>query len=266
MLKPKRGKAVETACRLHLADNPGLKAGVRENLMVINIKSSEEFERLLDALGSELWNADFHIKLFRGLNSKIEKYERAYNQSPTFWNFTFMAHRDAAIFRLMRIYDNHSASLSLRNLLDTIKDNEQMFDIPQFRERLKGNPFVDSLASDARKPDGVQLNKDMEFVSDADPLVKKLIIWRNNLYAHRSAKNVVKVYKIAADHPLAFAEIEGLVARAYEIFNRYKYLFDASSQSSILLGLDDYEFVLTSLAARLEQSDRESRARRGMSD
>ena len=226
-------------------------------IMIIEIKSSEEFNRLLDALGSELWEADFHLQIFRALTDKVETFGREYNQSPTFWTFTFRAHRDAAIFGLMRIYDGNSESLSLRNLLDTIKDNQPMFDEPQFRERLKNNPYVDSLAADAKKPDDGELEKDIEFASAKNPLVKKLIIWRNNLYAHRNAQNVVDDYQIGTDHPLTVKELESLVTMGYEIFNRYKNLFDASMQSGILVGLDDYEFVLTSIKATLEQRDRE---------
>ena len=45
-------------------------------------------------------------------------------------------------------YDKDSRSLSLLSLLDTIAINVHYFDEAEFRERLKDNPFVDSLAGD----------------------------------------------------------------------------------------------------------------------
>ncbi|MBI2819060.1 MAG: hypothetical protein HYX73_03695 [Acidobacteria bacterium] len=229
--------------------------------MVIAIKSREDFERLLDALENEVWGADFHNTLLRKLRTAVKKFQREFNQSPTFWKLTFSAHRNAALFRLMRIYDSNSASLSLRNLLDTIHRNQPMFDEPQFRHRLAGNPYVDSLAADAMKPDEVQLAEDINRVSNDDPLVKKLLIWRHTLYAHRNAKNVVVGNNIRADYPLSDSEIEQLIRRACEILKRYKHLFNASIESGWMIDVDDYEFVLECIAGRLKQNDEEKKAR-----
>lgn len=224
--------------------------------MVIEFKSEKDFQRLLDALAGEICSAKDHLGLYRDLRAAEEEFGREYIQSWTFWWLTFRAHLEAALFRLIRIYDAHLASLSLRNLLDTIKARLDVFDVESFRERLKGNPFVDSLASDARKPDAAQLDADIEFAGN-DERIEKLTKWRHNLLAHRSAKNIVKGVEIAADYPLTVEEIEELVTRAFAILNRYTYLFRATSQCARIVGHDDYTFVLTSIRARLDQGARE---------
>jgi hypothetical protein len=229
--------------------------------MVINFESDEEFQRLLDALAAELWQAKDHYKLYCDLKAEIKNFGREYSQARTFWFLTFRAHLDATLSRLARIYDGRKrkkpTSLSLLNLLDTINARQEVFEIERFRERHKNDPFVDSLASDARKPDQAQLDSDIEFASENNPLVKKLAIWRNNLIAHRNAENAVSGYNIATDHPLKYVEIEELVTNGFEILNRYKYLFHAGVNSSRISGHDDYKRLLTAVRAWVEQMDAE---------
>jgi hypothetical protein len=224
--------------------------------VVIEFKSEKDFQRLLDALVREICAAKDHLGLYLDLVAADEKFRREYSESWTFWTLTFRAHLDATLFRLIRIYDGNLTSLSLRNLLDTIAARLEVFDVESFRERLKGNPFVDSLASDARKPDAAQLHADIEFASN-DERMKKLTIWRNNLLAHRSAGNVVEDHQIAVDYPLTVEDVERLVTAAFDILNRYSYLFHATIHCKRIVGHDDYMFVLTSIRAKLDQSNRE---------
>ena len=125
--------------------------------MHIKISNSKQFQSLLEALASELVEANIHYKLHRGLADSIPDYLTELNQSPTFWSLTLKSHLDVSMYRLCKIYDQHSKSLNLKNLLDTIKKNIGLFDVENFRERLKENPFVESLCEDSRKPDKKQL-------------------------------------------------------------------------------------------------------------
>ncbi len=225
--------------------------------MVIQFNTDEEFQRLLASLAQELVDANIHWRLLSDLKNNIEVFSTEYNQSVAFWSLTFQAHLDATIFRLIRIYDGNSASLSLKNLLDTISANLGIFETERFRERLKDNPFVESLAEGTRKPDEQQLNNDIAFVSNSNPAVKKLTIWRNNLFAHKSARNAVNGYNIASDYPLDEKEIEELLTTGMRILNRYSSLFHASTNSTQIIGHDDYKFVLESIRVNLEKKERE---------
>ena len=232
--------------------------------MEIKILDSAEFQSLLDALASELVEANIHFKLYADLTGAISEYQEEYNQSTAFWSLTFQAHLDAAVFRLCKIYDQHTNTLNLRNLLDTIKANISVFDTEDFRQRLKGNPFVESLSDESRKPDEKQLEIDLVYVSEENPLVKNLIVLRNNFFAHRSAKNAITKRNLAEDYPLTIKNVEELLVDGMRLINRYSSLFRASTYSTNMVGRDDFQFVLKSIRehlALIEQRIEEERKR-----
>ena len=109
--------------------------------MEINIQSAEQFNNLLNALSGDIIDGELYFKLYKDLNESIPDYKKAFNESRTFWSLTRKALIDATLLRLCRVYDTHINSLSLSNLLDTIKFNLNLFDIEGFRDRLKDNPF-----------------------------------------------------------------------------------------------------------------------------
>lgn len=207
--------------------------------------NSSEFKRLLDALANELLDAKFHFTMHQNLQAATPDYWMVFNQSNTFWTLTLSAHMDAVILRLCKAYDRYDSqpTLNLRSLLETIKDNLHLFDEPNFRERLKDNRFVDSLAKEPRKPDPVQLQKDFEFVSGSS-LVKKLTTWRNKVYSHLSLDVVLNPNEFHTASPLLFAEIETLLDNGLTILNRYSGLFAANYHSTMMIGEDDYLWVL----------------------
>jgi HEPN superfamily AbiU2-like protein len=221
--------------------------------MKLKLKSAEEFRRLLTALLDDLVDARFHFTLHQNLSKAGEEYAIEIAQSPTFWGLTLSAHMDAVLLRLCRAYDAYEhTALNLRNLLDTVRANLSIFDEPNFRQRLKGNLFVDSLAAELKSPDHTQLQKDIEVVSDSDPLVRKLVMWRHNYVAHRNSHFTLNPKKFDAQYPLLFAEIDVLLERALEIGNRYSLLFDASSHATLMMGRDDYLSVLKAVREHVE--------------
>jgi AbiU2 len=200
--------------------------------MEINVRDGSQFHSLLVALIDELIDAREHFRLQRALNSTITEYQAEYNQSAAFWSLTLSAHMDAALIRLCRAYDLYEGkpSLNLRNLLDTIKVNLHFFDEPNFRKRLKGNAFVDSLASHPRRPDPAQLEQDLRSVSVADPLVKKLIVLRNNFLAHRSRSSAIEAVSFGQQNTILFSEIfAGTKCRKRTITSHSRHCFHLAS-------------------------------------
>lgn len=225
--------------------------------MELKITNAEEFRSLLTALLDDLVDARFHFSLHQSLVKSIEEYGKEFEQSPTFWGLTFGAHIDAVMLRLCRAYDNYpQCALNLRNLLDTVKANLSIFDEPNFRQRLRGNNFVEALAAELEPPSLAQLQNDVEAASDSDPLVKKLTIWRNNYVAHRNSRFALKPEELAAQYPLSFVEIDVLLTRALEIGNRYSLLFDASAHATLMVGRDDYLNVLKAIREHVEAHKR----------
>lgn len=223
--------------------------------MEIKIKSSDELNKLLDALALEIVDANIYHRLYTDLVDSIKDNARGFTQSNTFWSFTIDSLHDAQMIRLCRVFDQESKTLNLFNLLETIKANVQFFDQKYFRQRLKDNAFVDSLAEVDRIPNESQLQKDIWFASDQNPLVKKLMIWRNNIIAHRGAKVSLGKDEILADNPLSQQEIETLLNESFTIFNRYSSLYRASTWSRTVVGHDDYKSLLKFLNLGLQKWD-----------
>ena len=212
---------------------------------------------MLTALLDDLVDARFHFSLHQDLANATEEYATELAQSPTFWGLTLSAHMDAVLLRLCRAYDTYEhTALNLRNLLDTIQEHLNIFDEPNFRQRLKGNSFVDSLAAELKPPDQAQLQKDVDVVSDSDPLVHKLVMWRHNYIAHRNSHFTLNPKKFDAQYPLLFAEVDVLITRALEIGNRYSLLFDATAHATLMVGRDDYLNVLKAVREHVEAYER----------
>ena len=225
--------------------------------MKLKLKNAEEFRHLLTTLLDDLVDARFHFSLHQNLAKATEEYATEFSQSLTFWGLTFSAHMDAVMVRLCRAYDTYEHSaLNLHNLLDTIEANLAIFDEPNFRQRLKGNTFVDSLAAELKPPDREQFRKDIEAVSDSDPLVHKLVMWRHNYVAHRNSHFALNPQKFDTHYPLTFADIDALLNRALEIGNRYSLLFDASAHATLMVGRDDYLFVLKAVREHVRAYER----------
>lgn len=104
-----------------------------------------------------------------------------------------------------------------------------LFDEETFRERLKDNPYVASLAADSKKPNVATLADDIALCSSNDPIVKRLTVYRSNRIAHRNAKALLSSEDIGERFGLRFDDICTLLERAKIIVNRYSYLFAAST-------------------------------------
>lgn len=220
--------------------------------MEINIQSAEQFNSLLNALAGDIIDGELYFKLYKDLNESISQYKREFNQSRTFWSLTRKALIDATLLRLCRVYDTTAESLSLCNLLETIKANLNIFDVKYFRDRLKDNPFVESLVRTAVKPDINELNQNIDSVRVQDPLVKKLIIRRHNVIAHTTAANVVNNIKVTEKYNITYNDISELLNRATTILNKYSALFRASTYSTQAIGHDDYLYVLDAIKFQLD--------------
>lgn len=215
--------------------------------------SSEEFNQLLKALSDDIVYAHSHWQMAMSLGEALVAHPMVESQSRTFWYLTHRAHVSTAIQSLCRVYDQEPNSLSLRDWLLTIKKNISIFDIVSFRDRLKDNSYVESLAKDAVKPEEVQLNQEINLCSGKDLLVKKLIFLRSNYYAHKGKTIIIKQVKMTEEQGLNDDEITQLLDRSISILNRYSYMFNATSHSTKMLGQDDYKFIFKAVDEKVRE-------------
>ena len=221
----------------------------------MKIQTSDELNQSLDALAQEIVDAQIYHRLFCDLIDAIPDYERVFQQSNTFWRLTLDSLKEARLTRLCRVFDQHSSSLNLVNLLEAIEENRHLFEEDHFRQRLKDNAFVDSLAQSHHVPEKNQLKTDIEYASCRNPLVKKLMIWRNNIVAHRGAKVSLGKKQVLEDNPLSQEEIEELLDQSLKILNRYSRLYRASTWSQLAIGHDDYKLILNLIQRGLQKRD-----------
>ncbi|MCX6539030.1 MAG: hypothetical protein NT151_08875 [Acidobacteria bacterium] len=210
----------------------------------IPVTSEAAFETLLASIAEDAATASIHWRLCKDLFAAVPEFVTELNEAPAFWSLTMNAHREVTLFRLGRLYDQQNGALSLRSLVDTISANRHLFDVDRFRERLKGNPFIDSLADGARQPEESALLHDAASVSEeGDPLVRKLLAIRNRVLAHRDARVALGVVADPAG-TLAPPDIDALLERAATVVNRYSIMFRAGSHAMWMFGGNDWKQVL----------------------
>jgi hypothetical protein len=220
--------------------------------MSLAVKSSDDFTRLVAGLASDVVDAKIHLTLLTDIWLAQDEYEREFAQSRTFWSLTTRAHGELGIYKLARVYDGHHRGLNLSTWLGTIRDNQHLFNVENFRERLRDNPFVDSLSEKARVPDHDVLDADIGFVSSDDPRVAKLLFVRNNLLAHRSAKLVLQDRDPFKEQGFSFEDCHLLADRAVDILNRYSSLFSALTFSTQPVGQHDFVGMLALIRKGVE--------------
>ncbi len=232
---------------------PAQRKAARSMAKPTSIRSSEEFAHLLKALVDDIRFSHDCYQLYRKLGQASQEYTVEFCQTPAFWYVTRGALIDTAMLRLCRVYDQHNSANHLHGLLLTIKANPGIFEEAQFRERLKDNPHVDSLAKHGTVPDRFELERDLALTSVDDPDVSVLYKWRGSVVAHSNAEIAKGSKQWTKDNPLSSERIEKLIVRAYEIFNRYCVLFNATSYSKLLIGEGDYENLFKLLRLGLQQ-------------
>ncbi len=224
---------------------------------MISIRDATEFEQLLNAVSHDVVDAHIHFQMYEELVEAIGKHPLVVQQSNTFWTFTLQAQLNSSVYALFRAYDQDTRSLHLRSWLTTIQENLHLFDEESFRERLKDNPYVASLAQDSRKPDVATLDGDIALCSSSDPIVKKLTVYRSSRIAHRNAKALLSPGDIGERFGLTFDDIRTLLERARTIVNRYSYLFAASTYSTKVIGHDDFEYIFKCVEEKVEEARRQ---------
>ena len=168
------------------------------------------------------------------------------NQTPLFWELMRRAHKDAVILRLGRLYDPASTAASLGNLLQTMRENTVLAS-PEF-SLLIANLEMTELACEITE------------VSDADPVVAKLLSLRNEYLAHRSARQVTKG-TFASLPSLDRDEISALITRALKILSKYRHSLGYQQLSWGHQEAEEFQTLLSLLRAGRDSKMRRHIAR-----
>ncbi len=223
--------------------------------MTIEISGGDQLEHLIKRVAAEVQEAHGLHRLLRELHEALATSDPRYFNFPTYWTFCLLGLRDAYLLRLSRVFDQERRSLSLRNLLLTIRENTDLFETDEFKARLADNEFVDSLASEVRVPSKERIDADLAYVGTRNPIVKRLVRWRNTSGAHLGAKAVLGKDAVLKEDPFTAEDVERLLDGARKILNHYSQLFSATTYSMQFIGNDDHESLLRFLGAGLEADE-----------
>lgn len=209
------------------------------------IKTEEDLKRVLEGVQRDLIHSNCYFRLFMDLDDSVAEYSKEMNQARTFWTLSRDALLESAILRLCRAFerDNDKNGNSLGFLLAAIKSNAEMFSFDSFKERMSSNEHSDPHES-WRELDLAELDDDIDFASESNPPLKKLIYWRDKHLVHRDSTVVIRNLKLDDNNSLNFGEFTDLLKGGIAIVNRYSRLFHQTTHSEIMIGHDDYKTVL----------------------
>ena len=208
------------------------------------VTRSDDLSLLFDAVARDIVDSINYRKLFLAVRKDISKYPRVFSQSNTYWQLSLRALSDTAMLTLCRVFDTQNGALSLPHLLDIIIDNKHLFSKAQFKSRLANNEHLENLVQYSRELDISEIEEHRCKCSKNNILVHRLILWRNNYYAHRAINSTLENLKILKFNEITWAEIEQLSTLALNIYNHYSSLYRATSWSSMLIGEEDFKSLL----------------------
>lgn len=223
---------------------------------MIKLRDHSDFAALVTALANDVVDAHIHFKLHEAVANALDAKPDVAIQSRNFWNLTLQAHLTTAINALARAYDQQRSSLHLRSWLLTIQDNMELFTNASFRHRLRGNPFVESLAVDIASPDPVRLQNDIDQCTATDPVVQRLVIFRNNYSAHRPTAPLLR-RPPGDENALTYDDVRMLLTRSHGILNTYSLLFSATAYSINLVGGTDFQYIIDCVDRAVQASKSE---------
>jgi hypothetical protein len=221
------------------------------------LKSTQDFYSHLTSLFHELRDANDHFYFVNCLVQAISDYEREINCAPTFWTYTINAHTSATMSHLCRVYDYEPAAVHLLFLLETVRDNPDIFCKQALKQRLGQRAGCDDLVEHFGDPDMAQIEADMKFCRhhDPDPLIEKLRNWRHNLVAHLNKRVSIDFDSFKKRWPLEQKDIQELISKGHDILERCAGWYGAASLSLNLPSDKDYKFVLESVRLNLSRRD-----------
>lgn len=220
--------------------------------------SSTELKKSIFLLSRDIVDANIHWRMYCDLTESIQNNSIVRAQSGTFWHFTLDAHKTSATINLCRVFEKRQDTLNLLEWLKTIQSNLNLFETSEFKKRLADNAFVDSLAEDARCPDKPMLEADIKNCMKDDPLVKKLMFYRDNFFAHKNTDIAIGNKPVQEEQLPSDKDIAALLERATIIFNRYSQLFSSDVYTVSVVGRDDFKFIFSCVTSAVEESRRKT--------
>jgi len=207
------------------------------------IATTGELREALSTLCYDLGRAkDHHGLLNRLIEADKGQFQMAMSLSPVFWMLTGRAHFETTAMLLCRAYDWQEGALTLRTMLETIRDRPDLHPAPDWPPR---------------QVNAARLVADLEWVNPkTNGAVRKLIVWRNNVFAHRDRRWATSKGGLGKVYPIPEDQVNALVDNGFEIAQRYYGLLFGMHFDTFESQLNDFERTVSpvneKLAAQIE--------------
>ena len=215
----------------------------KKELTPLKLETPEQFGRFLHILWDELYWANFYYDMFKETGRLCTEHKDVFSTSPFFWHFTLKSHCQTALVYLHRVYDQNKQSFNLHRFLLTVGENRRIFDSTAVRARRAGDSHVEDLIRSIGVLDLAQLDRDIAFSSNTNPMVANLNQWRDRITFHKDERELFRQKPFEDDHPLPFATIEQLLEGGFRILKRYWEYFDTTQPSLGCREWNDVKFL-----------------------
>lgn len=219
----------------------------KKKLNPLKLETPAKFENFLRVLWDEIYWAHFYYGMLKEAEGLCRQHEEDFKFSPYFWHYTLQAYYETALIPLHRIYDQNNESFNLHRLLLTVRNNQGMFDATEVRKRRAADPHADDLIRAIGPLDLSQLNRDIEFSSEANPKVANLKHWRDRVTFHKDERELFRQKPFEQEHPLPLADVDELLSEAFRILNRYAQYFNTTQYSLGCREWKDMHYVFEAL-------------------
>lgn len=187
---------------------------------------TDELERLIHVLASEVYLGSAHLYIGRHLTNALIQRPMAAKTANTFFSLTLHAHMVEAFLHLARLFDKRASTMKLETLLELAEINAGRF------------ATVD--AEHARK----LIQRHRELIDELNGKVRPVLERRNKLLAHLDPTAVLNLSAFEKEATITFGEMETLYEKSGEIINE---IYGAYKNGQILmdiLGRDDFTRLL----------------------
>jgi len=187
--------------------------------------AEKEFSKYHNRLRSELNNANWHFAICKYIRSIRKDHLHELNQAPAFFGLTIDAHLLSTLMRMNKFFDRKQEHLSIRNFLDFVEENLDIFSNEAFAKRLRQQGrydayFVQGHAEVA--PDKVE--QDREKVNRLP--VSHIRAWRNKILAHIETASVLSDIDIMKAYPVKSGQIDDVINTLHAMLNDYSVAYD----------------------------------------
>lgn len=201
----------------------------------------QRFVRYLDHLRRELQFADFHFRLSKRLMICVNSYNAELNNAPAFWGATINAHREAALWHLFRVIDQHPDGLHITKFLNYVENNWSFF--PEVFSRSDSSSWVSGKPTVSHQT----IDDDRKRLDELRSTIDTMKTWRDKAYAHSDPRFVFADVDVHDKHPLPIDDFENVIRVVWDMLDTYGCAYNDTTWDMYLPGEAGIQTVMDAL-------------------